>query len=254
LPNKSGSSGHAAEPVIGPDRRRRPGDGKEGSQRAFFGRRKGHPLRPRQAALFQTLLPRISLDTSKPATADLTTLFPHKPETLRLEIGFGGAEHLIAQARAHPESGFIGADGFLNAIGKALVAIDDSDLVNIRLHHGDAGELVDWLPANSFTRIDLLYPDPWPKRRQWKRRFIQDDSLKRLARLLKPGGELRFATDIADYAAYALARVLRSQDFVWPAECANDWRKPWEDFLRTRYEAKAVREGRTPAYFIFRRV
>jgi S-adenosylmethionine synthetase len=101
---------------------------------------------------------------------------------------------------------------------------------------------------------DLLYPDPWPKRRHWKRRFIQDDSLKRLARILKPGGELRFATDIADYAAYALARAQRSRDFIWTAECADDWRKPWAGFSRTRYEAKAIREGRSPAYFIFRRV
>ncbi len=118
---------------------------------------------------------------------------------MRLEIGFGGAEHLIAQALAHPDSGFIGADGFLNAIGKALVAIDDNDLTNVRLHHGDASELLDWLPADAFTRIDLLYPDPWPKRRQWKRRFIQDDNLVRLARILKTGGELRFATDIDSY-------------------------------------------------------
>ena len=103
------------------------------------------------------------------------------------------------------------------------------------------------------TRIDLLYPDPWPKRRHWKRRFIQDESLARLARIFKPGGELRFATDIGDYAVYALARVLRSEDFVWTAERADDWRKPWAGFSGTRYEAKAIREGRTPAYFIFRR-
>ena len=223
------------------------------SLRAFFGRRKGHPLRPRQAALFDVLLPRIALDLSKPAPADLRTLFATPLEVMRLEIGFGGGEHLIAQAQANPRSGFIGSDGFVNAIGKALVAIEDQKLANIHLHFGDASELIDWLPAASLSRIDLLYPDPWPKRRHWKRRFIQDDSLKRLARLLKPGGELRFATDIADYAAYALARVLRSPDFEWTAESANDWRKAWPDFSGTRYEAKAKREGRVPAYFIFRR-
>jgi tRNA (guanine-N7-)-methyltransferase len=227
---------------------------KEQSQRAFFGRKKGHPLRARQVELFEDLLPKLALDMSKPAPADLASLFPHKPAMLRLEIGFGGAEHLIAQALAHPDCGFIGADGFLNAIGKALVAIDDNDLENVRLQHGDASELIDWMPANAFTRIDLLYPDPWPKRRQWKRRFIQDDSLARLARLLKPGGELRFATDIPGYMSYALARVLRSQDFTWTAEQADDWRKPWDGFSRTRYEAKAIREGRTPAYFIFRKI
>ena len=229
-------------------------DNNSQSQRAFFGRRKGHPLRARQVELFAALLPRLSLDLTRPAPADLRTLFAVPLDQMRLEIGFGGAEHLIAQAQLNPRSGFIGSDAFVNAIGKALTAVEDNDLDNVRLHFGDASELVDWLPAGSLARIDLLYPDPWPKRRHWKRRFIQDDSLKRLARILKSGGELRFATDIADYAAYALARIMRSDDFVWTAECAEDWRKPWEGFSRTRYEAKAIREGRTPAYFIFRKV
>jgi len=222
--------------------------------RAFFGRRKGYALKPRQAALFDTLLPRLALDLGKPAPADPRTLFPHAVDELRLEIGFGGAEHLVAQAQAHPTAGFIGTDAFVNAIAKALVAIDAHKLANIRLHSGDASELIDWLPAQSLARIDLLYPDPWPKRRHWKRRFLQDESLTRLARTLKPGGELRFATDIPGYADYVLTRILRSGDFAWTAECADDWRKPWAGFSRTRYEAKAIREGRTPAYFIFRRL
>jgi tRNA (guanine-N7-)-methyltransferase len=221
--------------------------------RAFFGRRKGHPLKARQAELFDTLLPRLALDFTQPAPADLRTLFDDVDDA-RLEIGFGGAEHLIAQAQAHCRTGFIGSDGFLNAIGKALVAADDAELANVRLHFGDASELLDWLPDAALSRIDLLYPDPWPKRRHWKRRFVQDESLKRLGRILKPGGELRFATDIADYAVYVLARVMRSPDFQWTAEGADDWRQPWQGFSRTRYEAKAIREGRTPAYFIFRKV
>ena len=221
--------------------------------RAFFGRRKGHALKPRQAALFETLLPRIALDLTKPAPADLRALFATSPAAVRLEIGFGGAEHLINQATTNPRIGFIGSDAFVNAIAKALAAIDDNKLGNIRLHFGDASALLDWLPAGALARIDLLYPDPWPKRRHWKRRFIQDDSLKRLARLLASGGELRFATDIAGYAAWALARVQRSKDFIWTAERADDWRKPWPDFSGTRYEAKAKRERRTPAYFIFRK-
>jgi tRNA (guanine-N7-)-methyltransferase len=222
------------------------------SQRAFFGRRKGHPLKPRQAALFDTLLPRVALGIAHPAPADLRTLFATPVDDLRLEIGFGGAEHLIAQAQAHPRTGFIGTDAFVNAIAKALMAIDENALANVRLHFGDASELLDWLPDAAFSRIDLLYPDPWPKRRHWKRRFIQDDNLKRLARILKKNGELRFATDIADYAAYALARVMQSPDFDWTAECADDWRKPWLDFGGTRYEAKAKREGRQPTYLTFR--
>jgi tRNA (guanine-N7-)-methyltransferase len=223
------------------------------SPRAFFGRRKGHPLRPRQAALFDALLPKLTLDLTRPAPTDLRSLFANA-DSVRLEIGFGGAEHLIAQAAADPRSAFIGSDGYINAIAKALVAIDESNLGNVRLHHGDASALIDWLPDGSLARIDLLYPDPWPKRRHWKRRFIQDESLARLARILRRGGELRFATDIADYAAYVLARVLRSDDFEWTAETASDWREPWPEFNGTRYEAKAKREGRTPAYFIFRRL
>jgi tRNA (guanine-N7-)-methyltransferase len=222
------------------------------TQRAFFGRRKGHPLRPRQAALFDALLPRVALDLAKSAPSDLRTLFADV-DNVRLEIGFGAAEHLIAQAEATPRSGFIASDAFVNAIAKALVAIDTQGFSNIRLHFGDASELLDWLPDAALVRIDLLYPDPWPKRRHWKRRFIQDESLARLARILKKGGELRFATDITDYAVYALVRVMRSLDFVWTAECADDWRKPWAGFCGTRYEAKAKREGRVPAYFIFRK-
>ena len=223
------------------------------SQRAFFGRRKGHPLKPRQQALFDALLPRLALDLATPAPANLRALFATPVDDVRLEIGFGGAEHLIAQAKALPSMGFIGTDAFVNAMAKALVAIENDALANIRLYFGDASELLDWLPDASLSRIDLLYPDPWPKRRHWKRRFIQDETLTRLARILRQNGELRFATDIADYAAYALARVLRSPDFFWTAQCANDWREPWPDFAGTRYEAKAKREGRRPAYFIFRR-
>ena len=228
-------------------------DQSEGSARAFFGRHKRHALKPRQAALFETLLPRLGLDLAKPAPADLRTLFPRSIDDVRLEIGFGGGEHLVAQAEANPRIGYIGTDAFLNGVAKALVAIDDRKLDNIRLFNGDASELIDWLPAGTLARIDLLYPDPWPKRRHWKRRFVQDDSLKRLARILKSGGEFRFATDIAGYAEYVLMRILRSGDFVWTATAPTDWRKPWAGFVRTRYEAKAIREGRTPAYFIFRK-
>ena len=223
------------------------------SSRAFFGRRKGRALKPRQAALFDTLLPRLALDLSKPSPADLRTLFT-QAEDIHLEIGFGSAEHLIAQACAHPTIGFIGSDAFINGVAKALAEIYAHELSNIRLHFGDASALIDWLPAGALLRIDLLYPDPWPKRRHWKRRFIQDESLKRLARLLKSGGEVRFATDIADYATFSLARVLRSPDFEWTAERADDWRKPWADFFGTRYETKAMREGRASAYLTFRRV
>ncbi|TMJ05253.1 MAG: tRNA (guanosine(46)-N7)-methyltransferase TrmB [Alphaproteobacteria bacterium] len=220
---------------------------------AFFGRRKGHPLRARQVELFGLLLPRLALNLSVPAPRDLAVLFPGPIDHVRLEIGFGGSEHLIAQAQASPRSGFIGCEPFVNGMAKALVAIDDLGLANIRLHHGDAVDLLGWLPAGSLARVDLLYPDPWPKRRHWKRRFVNADNVAALARVLRPGGEFRFATDWANYAEWTLLRLTRSPDFTWTAERADDWRKPWPDFGGTRYEAKAVREGRAPAYLTFRR-
>jgi len=222
-------------------------------QRGFFGRRKGHPLRARQAELFDALLPRLALDLGKPAPNDLAALFSEPVEGVRLEIGFGGAEHLIAQAQAHPRTGFIGCEPFVNGMAKALVAVDELALTNIRLHHGDAVELLAWLPPHSLARVDLLYPDPWPKRRHWKRRFVSDANVAALARVLAIGGEFRFATDWADYAAWTLLRLLRSRDFIWMAERADDWRKPWAGFSGTRYEAKAKREGRAPTYLTFRR-
>ena len=219
---------------------------------AFFGRRIGHPLRSRQAALFESLLPRLAIDVGKPA-GDPGALFPSPVDDVHVEVGFGGAEHLIGRAAANPRIGFIGAEPFVNGMAKALAAIDDAKLTNIRLHHADAVELLDWLPAASIGRIDLLYPDPWPKRRHWKRRFVNEQNIARLARVLRRGGEFRFATDWAGYAEWTLARMLRARDFAWTAERARDWRKPWPGFSGTRYEAKAIREGRTPCYLRFRR-
>jgi tRNA (guanine-N7-)-methyltransferase len=222
-------------------------------QRGFFGRRKGHPLRVRQVELFSYLLPRLALDLAAPAPKDFAALFPSPVDDVRLEIGFGGAEHLIAQAQAHLRTGFIGCEPFVNGMAKALVAIDDLGLANIRLHHGDAVELLAWLPPRVLSRVDLLYPDPWPKRRHWKRRFVSDANVAALARVLRPGGEFRFATDWANYAEWTLLRLSRSRDFAWTAERADDWRKPWAGFSGTRYEAKALREGRAPTYLIFQR-
>ncbi len=221
--------------------------------RAFFGRRKGHPLRPQQAALFDALLPRLALDLQHPAPAAMTSLFPATVEAIRLEIGFGGGEHLVAEAEREPHTGFIGCEPFVNGMAKALAAIETRKLGNIRLHFGDATVLLPWLPDASVARVDLIYPDPWPKRRHWKRRFIQHGSLGELARVLRTGGEFRFASDSADYAAWTLRHVLASKDFAWTAERADDWRLPWPGFTSTRYEAKAKRAGRAPSYFIFRR-
>jgi tRNA (guanine-N7-)-methyltransferase len=223
-----------------------------GRSRAFFGRRKGHPLRPQQAALFETLLPRLAIDLTAPPPAP-ASLFPDLVNDVRLEIGFGGGEHLIAEARSHQRTGFIGAEPFVNGMAKALSAIAAERLSNIRLYHGDATELVAWLPPGSLARVDLIYPDPWPKRRHWKRRFVQDRSIAAIARVLRPGGEFRFASDIQDYAAWTLAHLDRSSDLGWTAQRADDWRLPWPGFSGTRYEAKAKREGRVPCYLVFRK-
>jgi tRNA (guanine-N7-)-methyltransferase len=220
--------------------------------RAFFGRRKGHPLRPRQAALFDTLLPRLALDLTQPAPPDLRALFAGVDD-VRLESGFGGGEHLIAEAQRLPRTGFIGIEPFVNGMAKALAAIEQHKLENIRLHHGDATDLLAWLPDARLARFDLLYPDPWPKRRHWKRRFVQDKTIAAIARIVRPGGEFRFASDIPDYVAWTLMRLMRSRNFAWTAECVDHWRKAWPDWPGTRYEAKAKREGRVPCYLVFRR-
>jgi tRNA (guanine-N7-)-methyltransferase len=220
---------------------------------AFFGRRKGHPLRPHQAGLMETLLPRLAVELGGPPPAPLTALFSHPVDDVRLEIGFGGGEHLVAEAVAHPRTGFIGCEPFINGMAKALALIEAQGLANIRLHFGDAADLLAWLPSGSLVRVDLLYPDPWPKRRHWKRRFVQDASVVALGRVLRPGGEFRFVTDWPHYAEWTLARLMRSPLFAWTAERAEDWRAPWPSFTSTRYEAKAKQAGRVPCYLVFRR-
>lgn len=229
-------------------------DVSRGQDRAFFGRRKGHKLRPRQAQLIETLLPTLAIDVSRPAPSDLRTLFPVPIDHLVLEIGFGGGESMIAQAREQPHAGFIGVEPFVNGMAKVLAVIETGGLRNIRLHFDDAINLIVWFPDDSLARIDLIHPDPWPKRRHWKRRFIQDEMIARFARILRPGGEFRFVTDIADYAAWTLIRLLRSRRFEWTAQCADDWRKPWAGFAQTRYHAKAAREERASCFLVFRKV
>ncbi len=222
-------------------------------RRTFFGRRQGRPLRPHQTNLIQTALPHLALDLRHPAPARPTSLFEPPVTSVRLEIGFGGGEHLVAEAAANPNSGFIGCEPFVNGMARALGLIAAQGLANVRLHFGEADEVIAWLPDAVLARIDLLYPDPWPKRRHWKRRFIQDERITALARVLASGGELRFATDWPDYAAWTLERLMRSPHFVWTAEHAEDWRSPWPGYARTRYEEKAIRAGRRPCYLVFRR-
>jgi tRNA (guanine-N7-)-methyltransferase len=223
------------------------------AQRAFFGRRKGHKLRAHQADLIAHLLPGLSLDILSPQPGRLTELFGAPVDAVRLEIGFGGGEHLIAEAQAFPDTGFVGCEPYVNGMAKILTLIEANNIQNIRLFAGDAAELLAWVPANSLTRIDLIHPDPWPKRRHWKRRFVQDTMIAAMARALKTDGEFRFVSDIADYCAWTLSHFMRASDFVWAAERASDWREPWRDYTMTRYGRKAMREGRAAAYLIFRK-
>jgi tRNA (guanine-N7-)-methyltransferase len=222
------------------------------AQRAFFGRRKGHKLRSHQADLIAHLLPRLALDIRGPA-ADLAGLFDIPVGNVRLEIGFGGGEHLIAEARAFPNTGFIGCEPYVNGMAKILTLIEAGEVGNIRLFAGDASELLAWAPAQSLARIDLIHPDPWPKRRHWKRRFVQDATIAAMARALSHDGEFRFVSDISDYCAWTLSHFMRVPDFLWTAERAVDWREPWPDYTMTRYGRKAEREGRNAAYLIFKK-
>ena len=202
-----------------------------------YGRIKARALKPRQEALVETLLPSLAVDLSGPL--DPRALFP-AARAFVLEIGFGGGEHLVAQAAAHPDHGFIGVEPFLNGVGSCLRHIDEAGVSNVRLHMGDARDVLAALPDASFDRVDILFPDPWPKARHHKRRLVQPDFVAALARVVKPGGEVRFATDWANYAATALEHFSGNADLRWTAECAADWRTAWPGHVTTRYEEKKL--------------
>ncbi|HEX3888655.1 MAG TPA: tRNA (guanosine(46)-N7)-methyltransferase TrmB [Phenylobacterium sp.] len=201
-----------------------------------FGRLKTRTIKPRQAALMETLLP-----TLRPPTEpfDPRALKPDAAEVW-LEIGFGGGEHMAAQAQRRPDVLILGAEPFQNGIASALRHIDEAALTNVRVHDGDARELMTRLPDASLERIFVLFPDPWPKARHNKRRIVQAETVAEFARLLKPGGALRFASDWADYVDWSLQRFARDPAFRWTAERADDWRRPPADHITTRYEEKRL--------------
>ncbi|MEJ5080323.1 MULTISPECIES: tRNA (guanine(46)-N(7))-methyltransferase TrmB [unclassified Ochrobactrum] len=217
----------------------------------FFGRRHGKPLRPHQNNLFEDLLPRLKLDLDTRAPLDLRTLFDAPVENVRMEIGFGGGEHLHHESGRYPKSGFIGVEPFVNGMAKMLAALHEAPRTNLRLYDEDATDVLDWLPDASLDGIDLFYPDPWHKRRHWKRRFVSDANLDRFARLLKPGAKFRFASDIEHYVNWTLQHCRRHPAFEWQAEGPDDWNKAYDGWPGTRYEAKAFREGRVAAYLTF---
>ena len=209
----------------------------------LYGRRKGKALRSRQAGLVETLLPGLRVDLSNPGLPDTAPG--------RLEIGFGGGEHLAHRAALDPDVRFLGAESFINGTAKLLALIADRSLTNIRIHDGDARALLEALPAASLDTVYLLYPDPWPKHRHLRRRFVNQDNLASIQRVLIPGGHFLFASDIASYVAWTLLETHRHGGLAWTATSAADWRQPPPGWIETRYEAKARREGRTPCYLSF---
>ncbi len=202
-----------------------------------FGRTRSRAIKPRQAALMTSLLPSVSVPDGPFDPPDLA---PDATDVW-LEIGFGGGEHMAAQAARRPDVLILGAEPFLNGVASALRHIEAGKLTNVRLLAGDARDLMAALPDASLGRLFILFPDPWPKTRHVKR-FASSNSLfvVEAARLMKPGARLRFATDWADYADQALMLVGRSRNFRWLAERADDWRRPPSDHVATRYEEKRL--------------
>ena len=201
-----------------------------------YGRLKSRPIKPRQAALVETRLPDLRIPEG---AVDPAALMPGAAETW-LEIGFGGGEHMAAQAARHPEVLVLGAEPFTNGVASAVRHIDEQGLSNVRLHDGDVRDLMARLPDASLARAFILFPDPWPKARHHKRRLIQAETVAELARLIRPGGKLRFASDWADYVDQALERIAANPAFAWTAEAACDWRRPPADHVTTRYEEKRL--------------
>jgi tRNA (guanine-N7-)-methyltransferase len=216
-----------------------------------YGRRKGKPLSARKERLITELLPRLRLNLKEPPPRDL---FSVPVKEVWLEIGFGSGEHLLWQAEQHQDIGFIGCEPFVNGMGSLLGAVADRGIATIRVHDGDARDVLAWLPDGSMSRIFILFPDPWPKKRQLKRRLISEETVSALARVLRSGGELRFASDSGDYAAQTLFLIAKGSAFAWLAERASDWRARPADWPETRYERKALAEGRKPVYLSFERL
>ena len=227
----------------------------ERPHRNFYGRLKGKHLKDSQRGYLDADLAALSpgavswQENPDRTPLDLEELFGGRD--VWLEIGFGGGEHMLHQAVSNPDLGIIGAEPYINGVAMLLGKLRTSR-ADVRIHPGDVRDLFDVLPDASIARAFLLYPDPWPKARHHRRRFVTAEHLEPLARVLKPGAEFRVATDIPDYVRQTLIEV-PCHEFTWMARSPQDWRNPWADWTRTRYEAKAIREGRVPHYLTFRR-
>ncbi|NBT30844.1 MAG: tRNA (guanosine(46)-N7)-methyltransferase TrmB [Rhodobacteraceae bacterium] len=226
--------------------------------RNFYGRIRGKTMRASQKEYLESDLADLSPgavswdENPDRSPLDLAAVFPGKSEYW-IEIGFGGGEHLVHMAKTYPDIGIIGAEPFVNGIAMLLGKIRDADVDNLRVYPGDVRDLFDVIPAGSIAKAFLNYPDPWPKARHHRRRFVTQDHLELLHHVLAPGAEFRVATDIPDYVRQTLQEVPKA-GFEWLAEGPADWRDAWSDWTSTRYEQKALREGRTPHYLTFRRI
>lgn len=218
-----------------------------------FGRRQARKLSARQDWLVRERLAQLQVPSAGPGELDPSGLFASAPDDIWFEIGFGGGEHLVAQAGRHPRTGFIGCEPFIDGMAKALGQLEDGGLDNVRLHMGDARELMRWLRDESLGRVFILFPDPWPKARHFKRRLIQPAFLAELYRVARPGAEIRFATDVRSYADGAIAQFIAHGGFSWTARSADDWRIPPQDHVTTRYEAKQLGDI-APVWLQFRRI
>ncbi|GHA20873.1 tRNA (guanine-N(7)-)-methyltransferase [Devosia pacifica] len=226
---------------------------RDGEARAFFGRRSGKGLHPGQRALYERMLPDYEIEQAD-TPLDPRTLVPDSDKYV-LEIGYGGGEHLARLAGEQPQTGFIGCEVFSGGIAKMLQLIDETGLSNVRLFTDDAIKLLPRLPEASLDCVYLLYPDPWPKTRHHKRRFVSPSTLREVVRVIRPGGTFRFATDIEDYANWTLAHVLREPALRFSPRSPGNWHEPFAGWKPTRYEQKARREGRmTSFYFSFNRL
>ncbi|HBQ35635.1 MAG TPA: tRNA (guanosine(46)-N7)-methyltransferase TrmB [Rhodobacteraceae bacterium] len=226
--------------------------------RNFYGRLKGKTLRDSQKGYLAEDLEALSPgavdwdENPDRKPLDLTSLFDGKP--VWLEIGFGGGEHMVHQAAQNPDVGIIGCEPYINGVAMLLGKIREAGVKNVAVHPGDVRDMFDVLPDALIERVFLLYPDPWPKSRHHRRRFVTPEHLDPLARVLKKGAIFRVATDIPDYVRQTMEQMMARDDFEWLAEGPDDWRKPWDDWISTRYEKKALREERVPHYMTFRRL
>jgi tRNA (guanine-N7-)-methyltransferase len=214
-----------------------------------FGRRRGKKLRPGRERLMADALPALTFNLN----LSLTEQFERPFKAYWLEVGFGGGEHLAAQASANPDIGLVGCEPFMDGVAKAVTQINETGLDNVRLHADDARQTFPQIPDGALDRVFVLFPDPWPKARHNKRRLIQGPLLDDIARMLRDGGEFRFASDHMDYVRWVLAHVMRHPEFEWTAQGPADWRTPPDDWIRTRYEQKALARGEKCVYLRFRR-